>query len=52
MMYLHAIEELEKGNLYHSKDVLAKIVADYPNYKPAQTTYQKLNEQEQALKNI
>ncbi len=52
LMYLNAIEELEKGSLYQSKTVLNKLINKFPNYKPAQHTYQQLELQEQRLKNI
>lgn len=52
LMYLNAIEELEQGSLYHSKTVLSKLIDKFPNYKPAQHTYQQLELQEQKLKHI
>lgn len=49
LMYLDAIHALENGNIYQSKQVLNEIVTKYPNYQPAQKTYQQLQTQESAI---
>ncbi len=45
MMYLDALSEWNRGNELYSRQILDKLLTQFPSYSPAKRAYEQLNQQ-------